>query len=137
MLFPMKRRRVKTELKLAVVGSEVVGLVPLAALLAAADYYAEREGLFLVDERQRVTLAVQRLGLASVAPFDVDARVIEYAVAAQRRKAGCVDEPLASKTVRAFVEVLGARTAAPGGGSASALAAAMGSGRVALAQTRA
>ena len=121
-------RKDAAELNLAVAGSEVVGLVPLAALLSAADYYCERENLFIVDERQRVMLAVQRLGLTSVAAFDVDARVIEYAVARQRREAGLVDEPLASKTVRAFVEVLGARTAAPGGGSASALAAAMGSG---------
>ena len=36
------------------------------------------------------------------------------------------DEPLASLTVRRFVEVLGSRTPAPGGGSASALVAAMG-----------
>jgi glutamate formiminotransferase/formiminotetrahydrofolate cyclodeaminase len=36
------------------------------------------------------------------------------------------DEPLASLGVRRFVEVLGSRTPAPGGGSASALLAAMG-----------
>ena len=36
------------------------------------------------------------------------------------------DEPLASMSVRAFVEELGARSPAPGGGSASALVAAMG-----------
>jgi glutamate formiminotransferase/formiminotetrahydrofolate cyclodeaminase len=36
------------------------------------------------------------------------------------------DEPLASMSVRSFVELLGARTPAPGGGSASALVAAMG-----------
>jgi glutamate formiminotransferase/formiminotetrahydrofolate cyclodeaminase len=36
------------------------------------------------------------------------------------------DEPLVSMSVRAFVEVLGARTPAPGGGSASALTASMG-----------
>jgi glutamate formiminotransferase/formiminotetrahydrofolate cyclodeaminase len=36
------------------------------------------------------------------------------------------DEPLASRSVRGFVELLGSRTPAPGGGSASALVAAMG-----------
>ena len=35
-------------------------------------------------------------------------------------------EPLASMSVRGFVELLGSRTPAPGGGSASALMAAMG-----------
>ena len=37
-------------------------------------------------------------------------------------------EELASMSVRNFVEILGARTAAPGGGSAAALAASMGAG---------
>ena len=39
-------------------------------------------------------------------------------------------EPLASLSVRDFVEILGARTAAPGGGSAAALMASMGSALV-------
>jgi glutamate formiminotransferase/formiminotetrahydrofolate cyclodeaminase len=106
-------------LKLAVAGSEIVGLVPLRALLLAAEHYIEKEGLFIVDERQRIRLAVERLGLNSVSRFDPDKRVIEYMV-------GRRDEPLASLSVRGFVELLGARTPAPGGGSASALMAALG-----------
>ncbi len=105
--------------KLAVAGSEIVGLIPLRALLMAAEHYIEREGLFLVDERQKVRLAVERLGLNSVSRFDPDKRVIEYML--ERR-----DEPLASLSVRAFVLLLGSRTPAPGGGSASALMAALG-----------
>merc|ERR1719454_1600335 len=89
----------------------------------AADYYCEKEGLFITDERQRVRLVVERLGLASVAPFDPNKRIIEYIVEDRKRT-----EPLASLTLRGFVEELGARTAAPGGGSASAAAAAMGGG---------
>jgi glutamate formiminotransferase/formiminotetrahydrofolate cyclodeaminase len=108
------------ELKLAVAGSELVGLVPLAALLAAADHYIEREGLFVIDERQKVRLAVERLGLRSLSSFDPDKRVIEYMIA----EAG--NEPLAAASVRGFVELLGSRTPAPGGGSASALLAALG-----------
>lgn len=107
------------ELKLAVAGSELVGLIPLRALLMAADFYVQREGLFIVDERQKVRLAAERLGLNSVSRFEPDKRVIEYMLA--RR-----DEPLASLSVRAFVELLGSRTPAPGGGSASALMAALG-----------
>lgn len=106
-------------LKLAVAGSEIVGLVPLRALLMAAEHYIRKEGLFIVDERQKIRLAVERLGLNSVSRFDPDKRVIEYMV-------GRRDEPLAGLSVRAFVELLGARTAAPGGGSASALMAALG-----------
>lgn len=38
------------------------------------------------------------------------------------------NEPLASMSVRSFVELVGARTSAPGGGSVSALIASMGAG---------
>ena len=41
-------------LRLATVGSEVVGLVPLASILAAAEFYMAREGLFLLDESHKV-----------------------------------------------------------------------------------
>ena len=49
-------------LQLAVAGSELVGLIPLEALLLAAEHYVAKEGLFIVDERQRIRLAVERLG---------------------------------------------------------------------------
>jgi glutamate formiminotransferase / formiminotetrahydrofolate cyclodeaminase len=107
-------------LNLAVAGSELVGLIPLAAVLAAADHYIEKERLFILDERQKVRLAVERLGLSSVHPFIPEKRIIEYMIPRGE------DEPLASMSVRGFVETLGARTPAPGGGSASALAASMG-----------
>ena len=107
-------------LGLAVAGSELVGLIPLQALLLAADHYIAREGLFILDERQKIRLAVERLGLSSVSPFVPAKRIIEHMVPKDD------DEPLASMSVRAFVEELGARSPAPGGGSASALVAAMG-----------
>jgi glutamate formiminotransferase/formiminotetrahydrofolate cyclodeaminase len=110
------------ELKLAVAGSELVGLVPLQALLVAAEHYIREEDLFILDERQRVRLVVERLGLSSIAPFVPERRIIEYRIA----EAGA--EPLASMSVRGFVELLSSRSAAPGGGSASALCAAMGAG---------
>ncbi len=53
-------------------------------------------------------------------PFVPEKRIIEYMIPKGE------DEPLASMSVRGFVELLGSRTPAPGGGSASALVAAMG-----------
>lgn len=106
-------------LKLAVAGSQIVGLVPRDALLRAADCYVEKEGLFLVEERQRVQLVVDRLGLNSLTRFDPEKRVIEYMI-------GSSDERLAGLSVRRFVELVGSRTPAPGGGSAAALIAALG-----------
>jgi glutamate formiminotransferase/formiminotetrahydrofolate cyclodeaminase len=107
-------------LKVGVAGSEIVGLVPLQALLTAADHYIAKEDLFILDERQKVRLAIDRLGLSSIGPFVPDKRIIEYMVE------GKAEEPLAGSSVRAFVENLGSRSPAPGGGSASALMAAMG-----------
>jgi glutamate formiminotransferase/formiminotetrahydrofolate cyclodeaminase len=107
-------------LGVAVAGSELVGLIPLEAMLLAAEHYVAREGLFIVDERQRIRLAAERLGLSSVSPFLPDKRIIEYMVPKADQ------EPLASLTVRGFVELLGSRAPAPGGGSASALMAALG-----------
>ena len=107
-------------LGIGVAGSEIVGLVPRAALLAAADYYITRENIFIYREDQKTRLAIERLGLNSLAPFIPGKRVIEYLVAEP------ANEPLASLSVRGFIEEVAARSSAPGGGSASALMAAVG-----------
>jgi glutamate formiminotransferase/formiminotetrahydrofolate cyclodeaminase len=107
-------------LHLGVAGSELVGLIPLQAMLVAAEHYVAKENLFVLDERQKIRLVVERLGLSSVQPFVPEKRIIEYMIAKGD------EEPLASMSVRGFVELLGSRTPAPGGGSASALIAAMG-----------
>ncbi len=111
-----------SRLNVAVAGSELVGLIPLEAMLMAADYYIEKENLFIIDERQKIKLVTERLGLNSVSQFDPEKRIIEYIIREEP------DEPLASSTVRAFIENLAARTSAPGGGSASAAIAAIGAG---------
>lgn len=108
------------KLNLAVAGSELVGLIPLAALLAAAEHYIAKERLFILDERQKIRLVVERLGLGSIAPFVPEKRIIEYMIPPE------ADEPLAALSVRRFVELVGSRTPAPGGGSVSALVAALG-----------
>jgi glutamate formiminotransferase/formiminotetrahydrofolate cyclodeaminase len=109
-------------LNVGVAGSEIVGLIPLASILMAADHYMEKENLFILDEDQKVRLAVQRLGLNSVAPFDPQEKIIEYRVAEERH------EPLADMSLRAFIEEVASRSSAPGGGSVSAAMAAMGVG---------
>lgn len=110
------------ELNIALAGSEVVGLVPLEAMLQAADYYIEKENLFIIDEHQKIQLVIDRLGLNSISPFKPKERIIEYLIAEER------NEPLASLTLRGFIEEVAARSAAPGGGSVAATIAAMGSG---------
>jgi glutamate formiminotransferase/formiminotetrahydrofolate cyclodeaminase len=114
-------RQSAKELNVGVAGSELVGLVPLEAMLMAADYYMKKEHLMLVDEQQKIMLVVERLGLNSISKFDPNKRIIEYMI--QENK-----EPLASLTLRGFIEEVANRTSAPGGGSASAAIAAIGVG---------
>ncbi|XP_045396811.1 formimidoyltransferase-cyclodeaminase isoform X2 [Lemur catta] len=108
-------------LSLPVVGSQLVGLVPLKALLDAAAFYCDRENLFVLEEEHRVRLVVNRLGLDSLSPFHPEERVIEYLVPDRKPERSLVD-----KSLCAFVREVGARSAVPGGGSVAAAAAALG-----------
>ncbi len=108
------------KMNLAVCGSELVGLIPLEAMLMAAGYYIQKENLFILDERQKIRLVIDRLGLSSVSEFNPDKRIIEYMIKEES------NEYLASLPLRNFVELVGSRTSAPGGGSVSALVAALG-----------
>jgi glutamate formiminotransferase / formiminotetrahydrofolate cyclodeaminase len=110
------------KLRVGVTGSEIVGVVPLEAILMAAEFYIEKENLFVLDEDQKVRLAVERLGLNSVAPFNPEEKIIEYIIAEKP------NEPLAGLTTRQFVQEVASRSSAPGGGSVSAAIAAMGAG---------
>jgi len=115
------------QLNVGVAGSEVVGLVPLESILTAAEYYIAQENLFILEEDQKIRLAIERLGLNSVARFDPQERIIEYIVAEPD------PAPLTSLSVRDFIEQVAARTSAPGGGSVSAQVAAVGAGLGAMA----
>lgn len=104
-----------TKLGLRVTGSEIVGLVPLEAMLAAGRYYRARQGKSpAVPEPDLVGLAVQSLGLNDVAPFDPARKIVEY----RFRPAG---GSFADRPVAAFVEDVARDTPAPGGGSVAAL----------------
>jgi glutamate formiminotransferase/formiminotetrahydrofolate cyclodeaminase len=107
-------------LKVGVVGSEIVGLVPKEALLRAADHYIAQEGLFVLEEGQKIRLAVDRLGLGALAPFVPEKRIIEYMIPPEH------EEKLLALSLRGFVEEVASRSPAPGGGSAAALVAALG-----------
>uniref|UniRef100_A0A8C5C192 Formimidoyltransferase-cyclodeaminase n=1 Tax=Gadus morhua TaxID=8049 RepID=A0A8C5C192_GADMO len=108
-------------LRLPVVGSQVVGLLPLKALLDAADFYIQRDQLFILEEEHKVRLVISKLGLDSLGPFNPKERVIEYMV-----DQGPGDPSLVSLSLRQFVQSVAARSAAPGGGSVSAAVAALG-----------
>ncbi|XP_042730958.1 formimidoyltransferase-cyclodeaminase isoform X3 [Lagopus leucura] len=107
-------------LKLPVVGSQLVGLIPKKAMLDAAEFYIKKEKLFILEEEHKIKLVVSRLGLDSLSPFNPRERIIEYLVQAGQEEKGLVAKPLG-----AFVRAVGGRSAAPGGGSVAATAASL------------
>ncbi len=110
---------------LRVTGSELVGLIPQSALLAAGRHYLAQMGRSTgVPEDALVHVAMRTLGLSEVKPFDPAERVIEYRLAAQARLVGM--------TVRAFADELSSDSPAPGGGSVAAMVGALGAALAAM-----
>jgi glutamate formiminotransferase/formiminotetrahydrofolate cyclodeaminase len=108
------------QLNVAVAGSELVGLIPLKAILSAADYYMKNENLMILEEEQKIKLVIDRLGLNSIQKFEPKKKIIEYMME------DTSSEHLVNLTVKDFINEIAARTSSPGGGSASAAIAAIG-----------
>jgi glutamate formiminotransferase/formiminotetrahydrofolate cyclodeaminase len=58
-------------------GSELVGLVPLAAMLESGRWYARSD---CEDEQELVQAAIKGLGLSHISPFIPENRIIEWAL---------------------------------------------------------
>ena len=104
-----------------VTGSELVGLVPLQAMLEAGKYFLHKQQRSTgVGEDELVRIAVRSLGLDELAPFDPKKKIIEYRLQDDKAKK-LVDLPL----TRFALETAG-ETPAPGGGSIAAYCAVLG-----------
>jgi glutamate formiminotransferase/formiminotetrahydrofolate cyclodeaminase len=107
---------------LRVTGSEIVGLVPLEALVMAGRHYLRAQGRSAaVPEPDLVRAARVSLGLDDVKPFEPEELIIDYRLAA--RSSGLRAMPLFD-----FADELSRDTPAPGGGSVAALAGSLGAG---------
>ena len=113
-----KVRELAAEMGIQVTGSELVGLIPKAALLESGIHYLNKMNESTgIPERMIMETAVQSMGLAELGPFELDKKVIEYSIAKQ--------DSLAALTVTGFCDLLSTDAPAPGGGSVAALCAAM------------
>ncbi|MBC8328093.1 MAG: glutamate formimidoyltransferase [Planctomycetes bacterium] len=104
-----------------VTGSEMVGLVPLGAMLAAGRYFLRKQQRSTgVSDAELIKIAVKSMGLDELKPFDPREKVIEYQVddAWGRR--------LVDRSLRGFVEETASESKAPGGGSVAAVLGALG-----------
>lgn len=104
-------------------GSELVGLIPLQGMLDAGRYFLKKQkSSTAVSNAELIRIAIQSMGLNEISPFNPQERIIEYQL-------GNKDEKnLVDISVTEFVDELASDSPAPGGGSVSALAAAMAAG---------
>lgn len=106
---------------LRVTGSELVGLIPLKAMLDAGKYFLRKQQRSVgVSEAELVKIAVKSLGLDDLKPFNPKEKIIEYLLADNSQK------KLVDFTVAGFADETASESPAPGGGSVSAAMGAFG-----------
>ena len=103
-----------------VTGSELVGLIPKSALIDAGKYYLNKQGRSLgVSESDILECAVQSLGLNDVSKFNSKEKIIEFAIEDKK-------DSLLHLSTDDLIHSISQNSPAPGGGSVSALAGALG-----------
>eukprot|EP01155_Anaeramoeba_flamelloides_P002217 Anaeramoba_flamelloidesa1057518_359.p1 GENE.a1057518_359~~a1057518_359.p1 ORF type:complete len:565 (+),score=124.17 a1057518_359:115-1809(+) len=105
---------------LRVTGSELVGVVPLEAMVMAGKHYLKKMNLSTaVPEEDLVDVAIKSLGLDDIEKFDPQNKIIEYRIQKyiQEKK----DQLLVNKTIIGFNNELSRDSVAPGGGSVASL----------------
>ena len=103
-----------------VTGSELVGLVPLNAMLDAGKHYlAKQERSVGVSEKELIEIAIKSLGLDELVPFDPNKKIIEYQMRSTSKK-------LVDMTCSDFADITASESTAPGGGSIAAYTGALG-----------
>ncbi len=71
---------------LTATGSELIGLIPLDALLEAGRYFNQKENLSINrSDQMLIEKAIQSLGLNELAPFIPEERIIEYVLTKKTR----------------------------------------------------
>ncbi|HEY6161637.1 MAG TPA: glutamate formimidoyltransferase [Bacteroidia bacterium] len=106
---------------LRVTGSELVGLIPLKAMLDAGKYFLKKQKRSTgVSEKELLKIAIRSLGLDELAPFKPEERIIEYLLKDPSKSR------LVNMSVSGFADETASESPAPGGGSISAYLGALG-----------
>lgn len=104
-----------------VTGSELVGLIPLKAMLDAGKYFLRKQQRSVgVSEKELIRIAIKSMGLDELGPFIPGERIIEYLL---KDKA---DSKLISMSLSDFADETASESPAPGGGSISAYVGSLG-----------
>lgn len=103
-----------------VTGSELVGLVPLNALLDAGRHFLKKQERSLgISDSEIIKIAVKSMGLEELKPFNPRERVIEYLIEDSVPK-------LIDMDLTAFADETASESPAPGGGSIAAYVGVLG-----------
>jgi len=103
-----------------VTGSELVGLIPLEAMLDAGRYFLRKQKRSVgVDNDELIRIAIKSMGLDDLGTFDPKEKIIEYMLEGDSKK-------LVDMTLTGFANETASESPAPGGGSISAYAGALG-----------
>ncbi|MBS2100031.1 glutamate formimidoyltransferase [Carboxylicivirga linearis] len=103
-----------------VTGSEMVGVVPLQAMLDAGKYFLRKQERSTgIPEREIIKIAVKSMGLDELYPFDPDKKIIEYILKDDQKK-------LIDMNLTDFADETASESPAPGGGSISAYVGSLG-----------
>ena len=104
-----------------VTGSELVGLIPLKAILDAGKYFLHKQQRSAgVSDEELIKIAVRSMGLDEISEFNPSEKIIEYVMAEKRQKR------LVDLTLKGFMEETASESPAPGGGSVSSYIGAVG-----------
>lgn len=104
-----------------VTGSELVGVIPLKAMLDAGKHYLRKQKRSTgISDREIIQIAIKSLGLNELTPFDPDKNIIEYIL---DNKSG---NKLVDMTIEDFANETASESPAPGGGSIAATMGALG-----------
>jgi glutamate formiminotransferase/formiminotetrahydrofolate cyclodeaminase len=104
-----------------VTGSEIVGLIPLKAMLDAGKYFLEKQQRSTgVSEKELIKIAVKSMGLDELSDFNPAERIIEYILEEKS------SSRLINMTLNDFADETASESPAPGGGSISAYVGALG-----------
>ena len=105
---------------LRVTGSELIGLIPLQAMLDAADFYLKKQNRSLgISESEKIKIAIKSLGLDDLKPFNPQEKIIEYMLDKGEKK-------LIDLKLNDFADETAGESMAPGGGSISAYVGTLG-----------
>lgn len=104
-----------------VTGSELVGLIPLKAMLDAGRYFLRKQNRSVgVSEKELIKIAVKSLGLDELTPFNPEEKIIEYMLNTK------TDKQLVGMNLADFANETASESPAPGGGSIAAYIGSLG-----------